>query len=197
MCELLGILWPESSIRLFAYNICWQLRRLIKTHWIYNVPVRYVRLSVCLRFSQFTQLFFMQYMGMCVLHLSFYNFSICENTCSGLGRETMARSAYLYMIYMYSMIHSPLIYLVAIRVCEPSNPIYPVWTIGIVPWWCSTVSWYTISLTLGRLFYNLWWFLSNRYVNNQGISIQMGLKNIRSNLQAYHPGAMIPLFICQ
>ena len=45
------------------------LCKLIWRHWTYKLPVRYILLSVWARLSMFSQLFIIQYMGLCVFSL--------------------------------------------------------------------------------------------------------------------------------
>ena len=84
-------LWPTCPIRLFAHNttffitprrifanrfyhsLGWceacalsPLCRRIWRYWTSKITVRYIMSIVCLRLSQFSQLSFMQYMGLCV-----------------------------------------------------------------------------------------------------------------------------------
>ena len=45
---------------------------LIWRHWTSKMLVKYMQFSLCLRLSQFSQLYFIQYMGLCVLRLPNY-----------------------------------------------------------------------------------------------------------------------------
>ena len=66
-----NIWWPVGRVCLFAdYTISLSsLCRLIWRHWTTKMLVRYMLPSVCLRFRQFSQLSFIQYMGLCVFSL--------------------------------------------------------------------------------------------------------------------------------
>ena len=70
-CKWSDILWPVGCVRLFAdYTISLSsLCRLIWRHWTTKMLVRYMLPSVCLRLRQFSQLPFIQYMGLCVFSL--------------------------------------------------------------------------------------------------------------------------------
>ena len=76
-CSVYGIckrsyrLWPAGRVRLFAdYTISLSsLCRLIWRHWTNKMHVRYMLPSVCLRLKLFSQLSFIQYMGLCVFSL--------------------------------------------------------------------------------------------------------------------------------
>ena len=70
MYKWLDTLWPAGCIHLFAHCISLSsLWRLIWRHWTSKMLVRYMLSSVCLRSSQFSQLSFIQYMGLCVVSL--------------------------------------------------------------------------------------------------------------------------------
>ena len=71
ICKRSDILWPLGRVRLFAdYTISLSsLCRLIWRHWTTKMLVRYMLPSVCLRLRQFSQLSFIQYMGLCVFSL--------------------------------------------------------------------------------------------------------------------------------
>ena len=62
-------LWPAGRVRLFAdYTISLSsLCRLTWRHWTNKMLVRYMLPSVCLRLRLFSQLSFIQYMGLCIL----------------------------------------------------------------------------------------------------------------------------------
>ena len=68
ICKWSDTLWPVGRVRLFAdYTILWSsLCRPIWRHWTTKMLVRYMLPSVCLRLRQFSQLSFIQYMGLCV-----------------------------------------------------------------------------------------------------------------------------------
>ena len=96
-------LWPDGGIRVFAHQITLlsSLCRPIWRYWTCQVTVS----SVCLRFSQFSPLSFMQYMGLCLLsspipliivriHILYLIIIIKSDLwsifhCLGLGHETM------------------------------------------------------------------------------------------------------------
>ena len=63
--------YVRCRVRLFAdYTISLSsLCRLIWRHWTTKMLVRYMMPSVCLRLRQFSQLSFIQYMGLCVFSL--------------------------------------------------------------------------------------------------------------------------------
>ena len=65
--------WPDIRIRLFAHytTLLSSLCRRIWRYWNYKWLVRYILSSVCLKLNQFSQLYFMQYMGLCVFTLPF------------------------------------------------------------------------------------------------------------------------------
>ena len=69
-CKRADTLWPVGRVRLFAdYTISLSsLCRLIWRHWT-KMLARYMLPSVCLRLRQFSQLSFIQYMGLCVFSL--------------------------------------------------------------------------------------------------------------------------------
>ena len=71
MCKWSDTFWPVGRVRLFAdYTISLStLCRLIWRHWTTKMLVRYMMPSVCQRFRQFSQLSFIQYMGLCVFSL--------------------------------------------------------------------------------------------------------------------------------
>ena len=70
-CKRADTLWPVGRVCLFAdYTISLSsLCRLIWRHWTTKMLVRYMLPSVCLRLRQFSQLSFIQYMGLCVFSL--------------------------------------------------------------------------------------------------------------------------------
>ena len=76
-CSIYGIcnrsdrLWPPGRVHLFAdYAISLSsLCRLIWRHWTNKMLVVYMLPSVCLRLRLFSQLSFIQYMGLCVFSL--------------------------------------------------------------------------------------------------------------------------------
>ena len=71
ICKWLDTLWPASFVRLFAdYTISLSsLCRHICRHWTTKMLVRYMLPNVCLRLRQFSQLSFIQYIGLCVCSL--------------------------------------------------------------------------------------------------------------------------------
>ena len=70
-CKWSDTLWPVGRVRLFAdYTISLSsLCRPIWRHWTTKMLVRYMLPSVYLRLRQFSQLSFVQYMGLCVFSL--------------------------------------------------------------------------------------------------------------------------------
>ena len=105
ICKWSDTLWPASRVPSFAdYAISLSsLCRLIWSHWTNKMFVRYMLPSVCRRLRQFSQLSFIQYMGLCVFSLlnsyvmiarmctlSYYHHQIGSmNHCLWLGHETM------------------------------------------------------------------------------------------------------------
>ena len=99
----------DLSVSVFPvlYRIWW--------HWTSKTLVRYILSSVCLRLNQFSQLSFMQCMGLslpisfmmivriCILHLTIIVTSevwpICH--CLGLGHETMVSALCLSILLWY------------------------------------------------------------------------------------------------
>ena len=71
ICKWSDTLWPAGRVLLFAdYTISLSsLCRLIWRHWTNKMLVRYMLPNVCLRLRQFSQLSFIQYMGLCVFSL--------------------------------------------------------------------------------------------------------------------------------
>ena len=71
ICKRSDTLWPAGRVRLFAdYTISLSLLcRLIWRHWTNKMLVRYMLPSVCLRLRLFSQLSFIQYMGLCAFSL--------------------------------------------------------------------------------------------------------------------------------
>ena len=69
--QIVGYVLAAYRVRLFVhYTISWSsLCKLIWRHWANKMPVRYILSSVWVRFSIFSQLSFIQYMGLCVLSL--------------------------------------------------------------------------------------------------------------------------------
>ena len=71
ICKRSDTLWPAGRVRLFAYytislsSLC----RLIWRHWTNKMLVRYMLPCVCLRLRLFSQLSFIQYMGLWVFSL--------------------------------------------------------------------------------------------------------------------------------
>ena len=104
-----GTLRPDGRTRLFAHytTSSLSLRRRIWKYWTSKMLLRYILSSVYLILSQFPQLSFMQYMGLCVFSLPIYLmmivrisvlyliivtiktevWPICQ--CVGLGHATM------------------------------------------------------------------------------------------------------------
>ena len=72
ICKRSDTLWPAGRVRLFAdYTTSLSsLYRLIWRHWTNRMFVRYMLPSVCLRLRLFSQLSFIQYMGLCVFSLA-------------------------------------------------------------------------------------------------------------------------------
>ena len=68
ICKWSDTLWPVGSVRLFSdYTISLSsLCRLIWRHWTTKMLAWYRLPSVCLRLRQFSQLSFIQYMGLYV-----------------------------------------------------------------------------------------------------------------------------------
>ena len=71
ICKWSDTLWSSGHVRSFAdYTISLSsLCRPIWRHWTTKMLVRYMLRSVCLRLRQFSQLSFIQYMGLCVFSL--------------------------------------------------------------------------------------------------------------------------------
>ena len=71
ICKRSDTLWPAGRVRLFAdYTIpLSSLCRLIWRHWTNKMLVRYMLPSVCLRLRLFSQLSFIQNIGLCVFSL--------------------------------------------------------------------------------------------------------------------------------
>ena len=94
-------LWYDGRIRLFAHCTTWlaSLCRCCWRYWTSKMLVRYILSIVCLRFSQFSQSFFMNIWGCVYSSYSFllwwlweyvyFIFSSPSNRCLGLGHETM------------------------------------------------------------------------------------------------------------
>ena len=72
ICKRSDTLWPAGRVRLFTeYTISLSSScRLIWRHWTNKMLVRYMLPGVCLRLKLFSQLSFIQYMGLCVFSLS-------------------------------------------------------------------------------------------------------------------------------
>ena len=116
ICNWQDTIWPVGRVHLIAdYPISLSsLCRLIWRHWSAKMLVRYMLSSVCLRFGQFSQLSFIQYMELCVFSLpnspvmivrmctlSYYHHQIGimnHNHCLGLGHETMIWAVCLTMV---------------------------------------------------------------------------------------------------
>ena len=71
ICKRSDTLWLVGCVRLFAdYTISLSsLCRLIWRQWTTKMLVRYMLPNVCLRLRQFSQLSFIQYLGLCVFSL--------------------------------------------------------------------------------------------------------------------------------
>ena len=71
ICKWSDTLWPVGNVRLFTDYILSlsSLCRLICGHWTTKMLAWYRLPSVCLRLRQFSQLSFIQYMGLCVFSL--------------------------------------------------------------------------------------------------------------------------------
>ena len=71
ICKRSDTLWPAGRVRLFAdYTLSLSsLCRLIWRHWTNKMLLRYMLPSVCLRLRLFSQLSFIQYMGLYVFSL--------------------------------------------------------------------------------------------------------------------------------
>ena len=82
VCTLSSTLWPDGRTRLFAHYttpLSWLCRR-IRRYWTSKMVVMYILPSVCLWLSQFAQLYFMQFMGLCI-KLTHLSYDDCENMC--------------------------------------------------------------------------------------------------------------------
>ena len=66
-CKYLDTFWLADRVHLFVhYTISLSsLCKLIRGHWTYKMPVRYILSSVWVRLSIFSQLSIIQYMGLC------------------------------------------------------------------------------------------------------------------------------------
>ena len=72
VCKWSSTLWPAGHIPFFAHyttSSSSSLCRCIWRYWISKILVRYILLSVCLRLSQYYQLSFLWYIGLCVFRL--------------------------------------------------------------------------------------------------------------------------------
>ena len=111
---------PDGSTCLLAYysTSLSLLCRCIWMYWTFKMLVRYILSSVCLILSQFSQLSFMIYMGLCVFSLPIYLmmilricvlyviliiksevWPICH--CLRLGHEAMVGAVCLSILYIY------------------------------------------------------------------------------------------------
>ena len=115
ICKRWDTLWPAGRVLLFAdYTISLlSLCRLIWRHWPNKMLLSYMLPSLCLRLRLFSQLSFIQYMGLCVfaypIRLSWlweyvlYLIIIIKsevwitNHCLGLGHETMVCNIFITM----------------------------------------------------------------------------------------------------
>ena len=70
-CKYSDMFWLADRVRLFVhYTISLSsLSKLIRGHWTYKMPVRYILLSLWVWLSIFSQLPIIQYMGLCVFIL--------------------------------------------------------------------------------------------------------------------------------
>ena len=89
-CKYPNTLRPEGYICMFAhYRISLSSScRFIWRHWTYKKLVRYILSNACKRLSQFSQLSFMQYMGLCVF-------------CLPISLVMIVRICILYLIILY------------------------------------------------------------------------------------------------
>ena len=69
VCKWSNTLRSDGHIHLFALNIISLSCRRIWRYWTSKILVRYILSSVCLRLSQFSQLYFMHYMELCAFSL--------------------------------------------------------------------------------------------------------------------------------
>ena len=113
ICKWSDTLWSVGNVRLFAdYTLSSSsLCRLICRHWPTKMVVWYRLPSVCLSLRQFSQLSFIQYMGLYVFSLPNSPLMIVRmcliiiiksevwliNHCLGLGHETMVCAVCLTM----------------------------------------------------------------------------------------------------
>ena len=67
-----NIIACASCYSLFAHISLSSLYILIWRHWTSKMLVKYMQFSLCLRLSLFSQLYFIQYMGLCVFRLPNY-----------------------------------------------------------------------------------------------------------------------------
>ena len=108
-CEWSDTFWLADRTRLYVqYTISLSsLCKLIWRHWTYKMPVRYILSSVWVRLNIFSQLSFIQYVGLCVFSLIPISLVMIERIyilcfiiiikseiwvithCLGLGHETM------------------------------------------------------------------------------------------------------------
>ena len=117
-CKLSDTFWLADRTRLFVqYTISLSsLCKLIWRHWTYKMPVRYILSSVRVRFSIFSPLSSIQYVGMYVFSLPIYLVMIKRlyilcliiiiksdvwtfAHCLGLGRETMLSAVCLSIFF--------------------------------------------------------------------------------------------------
>ena len=74
VCKWSSTLWPDGCIRLLAHyttpvsSLC----RCICRYWISKILARYILSSGCLRLGRFSQLYFLQYMGLYVFGLPIF-----------------------------------------------------------------------------------------------------------------------------
>ena len=84
ICKWSDTLWHVGRVRLFAdYTISLSsLCILIWRHWTTKMLGRYMLPSVCLRLRQFSQLSYIQYMGLCVFSLPNYSPVMIVRMCT-------------------------------------------------------------------------------------------------------------------
>ena len=73
ICKWSDAFWPVGRVHFFADYTIWlsSLCRLIWRHWTTKMLAMHMLPNVCLRLRQFSQLSFIQYMGLCVFSLSY------------------------------------------------------------------------------------------------------------------------------
>ena len=117
--QIVVYVWLADRIRLFVhYTISFSsLFKLLWRYWTYKMPVIYILSSVWARLIIFSQLFSVQYMGLCVLGLPIFLVMIeiinilcliiiikseawAIIHCLGSGRETMVCTVCLSIFVM-------------------------------------------------------------------------------------------------